>query len=79
MTYLYYNVIIKTLISKLSNPMARVCDICGRGPQKSQKKSHSNIKTIRRQYLNLQKKNINGKQKNVCVKCIRTMKKELKR
>ncbi|MCG2686580.1 50S ribosomal protein L28 [Candidatus Parcubacteria bacterium] len=47
--------------------MATVCDICGRGSQKSQKKSHSNIKTIRRQYLNLQKKTIEGKKKNVCV------------
>ena len=55
--------------------MARKCDICGRGPQKSQKRSHSSIKTIRRQYLNLQKKVVDGKQKNVCTKCIRTMKK----
>ncbi len=58
--------------------MATVCDLCGRGSQKSQKKSHSNIKTIRRQYLNLQKRTIDGKKKNVCIKCIRTMKKNLK-
>lgn len=58
--------------------MARKCDVCGRGPQKSQKKSHSNIKTIRKQYLNLQKKTINGVQKNVCTKCLRTLKKNSK-
>ncbi|MFC1622549.1 bL28 family ribosomal protein [Patescibacteria group bacterium] len=55
--------------------MARTCDICKRGPQKSQKRSHSNIKTIRRQYLNLQKKTIDGKRKNVCTKCMRILKK----
>ena len=58
--------------------MARKCDVCGRGPRKSQKRSHSSIKTIRRQYLNLQKKTIDGKKMNVCTKCIRTMKKNVK-
>ena len=58
--------------------MARTCDICGRGPQKSQKRSHSSIKTIRRQYLNLQSKKIDGEKKNVCTKCMRTIKKESK-
>ena len=58
--------------------MARKCDICERGSQKSQKRSHSSIKTIRRQYLNLQKKTIDGIKKNVCTKCMRTMKKNEK-
>ncbi len=56
--------------------MATQCDICGRGPRKSQKRSHSNRKTIRKQFLNLQKKTINGVQKNVCTKCLRTLKKK---
>ena len=55
--------------------MATKCDICGRGPQKSQKRSHSNIKTIRKQYINLQKKVVEGVRKNVCTKCMRTIKK----
>lgn len=59
--------------------MATHCDICKRGPQKSQSRSHSNIKTITRQYLNLQKKTIDGKQKNVCTRCIRTLKKHLEK
>ncbi|HPI67547.1 MAG TPA: bL28 family ribosomal protein [bacterium] len=57
--------------------MATRCDICGRGSQRSQTRSHSQIKTLRRQYLNLQKKTIDGKQKNVCTRCIRTLKKKM--
>ena len=57
--------------------MARSCDICGRGSLKGHKVSHSNIKTIRRQALNLQSKMIDGKKKRVCVKCTRTMKKDM--
>ena len=57
--------------------MATHCDICQRGPQRSQTRSHSNIKTIRRQHLNLQKKTIDGVQKNICTRCIRTLKKNL--
>ncbi len=57
--------------------MARSCDICGRGSLKGHKVSHSNIKTIRRQALNLQSKMIDGKKKRVCTKCIRTMKKNM--
>jgi len=36
-------------------------------------RSHSNIGTIKRQYLNLQKTTLNGKQTRVCTKCIKTM------
>ena len=57
--------------------MARTCDICGRGSLKGHKVSHSNIKTIRRQALNLQSKMIDGKKKKVCVKCMRTIKKNI--
>ena len=57
--------------------MARTCDICGRGSLKGHKVSHSNIKTIRRQALNLQSKMIDGKKKKVCTKCARTIKKNM--
>ncbi|MCD6442116.1 50S ribosomal protein L28 [bacterium] len=40
--------------------MSRRCDICGRGPQTAVSRSHSNIATKRRQYVNLQTKNIFG-------------------
>jgi ribosomal protein L28 len=53
--------------------MAKRCDICGRGSQKDAARSHSNIKTIQRQYINLQTKKINGKKLKVCTKCIKTM------
>ncbi|HOZ56050.1 MAG: 50S ribosomal protein L28 [Parcubacteria group bacterium ADurb.Bin316] len=55
--------------------MARRCDICGRGPQKDVSRSHSNIKTIQRQYINLQVKKIDGKKMKVCTKCIKTLSK----
>lgn len=57
--------------------MSRVCDVCGRGPAKAASRSKSNIKTIRRQYVNLQSKVIDGTKKKVCTKCLRTMKKKM--
>jgi ribosomal protein L28 len=53
--------------------MAKQCDICGRTSTKGAKRSHSNIKTIRRQNINLQPKKIDGVKKLVCTKCIKTM------
>jgi ribosomal protein L28 len=55
--------------------MAKVCDLCGRGSTKDAARSHSNIKTIQRQNINLQSKKIDGKKLNVCTKCIKTMSK----
>lgn len=55
--------------------MSRVCDICGRGSQSGNKVSHSNIKTLRKYQINLQKKKVNGQTKSVCTKCIKTMSK----
>jgi ribosomal protein L28 len=54
--------------------MARKCDICGRGSMKDASRSHSNIKTTRRQHINLQAKTINGQRLLVCTKCIKTLK-----
>ncbi|MBU4422033.1 50S ribosomal protein L28 [Candidatus Parcubacteria bacterium] len=56
--------------------MSRRCDICGRGSKKAASRSHSNIKTLRRQYVNLQARTIDGEKKKVCTKCIKTMKKD---
>ena len=52
--------------------MAKKCDICGRGSTKGASRSHSNIKTNKRQNINLQSKKINGKRVNICTKCIKT-------
>lgn len=54
--------------------MAKVCDLCGRGSTKDASRSHSNIKTIKRQHINLQVKTIDGKKLHVCTKCIKTIK-----
>lgn len=53
--------------------MARKCDLCGRGSTKDATRSHSNIKTIKRQYINLQTKIIDGKKMKICTKCLKTM------
>jgi ribosomal protein L28 len=52
--------------------MARQCDICGRGSSKDASRSHSNIKTIKRQYVNLQVKKVEGGSVKVCTKCLKT-------
>ncbi|MCK5085619.1 50S ribosomal protein L28 [Candidatus Parcubacteria bacterium] len=56
--------------------MSRTCQVCGRGTTSSQSRSHSNIATKRKQYINLQTKNINGKKTRICTKCIKTSAKE---
>ncbi|MDD5032017.1 MAG: 50S ribosomal protein L28 [Patescibacteria group bacterium] len=53
--------------------MAKKCDVCGRGSKKGASRSHSNIKTIKRQNINLQSKRVNGKKIKICTACIRTM------
>lgn len=52
--------------------MSRTCEVCGRGPLLGATRSHSNIKTKKRKYLNLQTKKIDGKKTKICVKCLKT-------
>jgi len=56
--------------------MSKKCDICQRGSTRDASRSHSNIKTLKRQHINLQIKTIDGKRMNVCAKCIKTSKKK---
>jgi ribosomal protein L28 len=53
--------------------MAKKCDICGRSSMRGASRSHSNIRTLKRQYINLQAKTVNGVKKQVCTNCIKTM------
>jgi len=46
----------------------QTCSKCGKGPKKAASRSHSKIKTLRRQRVNLQK--LDGDM--VCTRCIRT-------
>lgn len=57
--------------------MARRCSICGRGPQTTLSRSHSNAANKRRQYLNLQTKTISGKKIKICTSCLRSLKKKM--
>ena len=53
--------------------MARRCDLCGRGSTKDASRSHSNIKTTKRQHINLQMKKVEGKRIKICTSCIKTL------
>lgn len=55
--------------------MGKKCDICGRSSTKGASRSHSNIKTLKRQGINLQNRNIMGIKAKLCTTCLRTMKK----
>ncbi len=56
--------------------MARICDICGKGPTFGHNVSHANNKTNRRWYPNLQRVRalVNGEVKRirVCTQCIKS-------
>jgi len=53
--------------------MAKKCDLCGRGATKGASRSHSKIKTLKRQNINLQTKMIDGLKAKLCTSCIRTL------
>ncbi|HEY6090600.1 MAG TPA: 50S ribosomal protein L28 [Gemmatimonadales bacterium] len=56
--------------------MARVCEICGKGPITGHNVSHANNKTPRRWYPNLQRARVvvNGvvRRIRVCTQCIKS-------
>lgn len=58
--------------------MGKTCDLCGRGSMKGATRSHSKIKTLKRQDINLQTKNIDGMKIKVCTSCLRTAAKPVK-
>jgi large subunit ribosomal protein L28 len=56
--------------------MARVCDVCGKGPRVGNNVSHANNKTKRRWYPNLQRVRalVDGKAQRmrVCTRCLKS-------
>ncbi|MEK7619554.1 MAG: bL28 family ribosomal protein [Patescibacteria group bacterium] len=54
--------------------MSRQCTFCARNSAKAVSRSHSNRATLRRQYVNLQRKRIEGESFLVCTRCIKTLK-----
>lgn len=58
--------------------MSRACEICGRGTKTANNVSHSNVKTKRKQKINLQNKKINGTKIKICTSCLKTKTKKLK-
>jgi len=52
--------------------MSRVCEICGRGTKSGVTRSHSNIASLRKVKVNIQKKKIDGKTTKICTKCVKT-------
>jgi len=55
--------------------MAKICEICGRGALSAVSRSHSNIATKRKQFLNLQKTTHEGKKVKACARCIKSQSK----
>jgi ribosomal protein L28 len=55
--------------------MAKKCDLCGRSATKGASRSHSKIKTLKRQNINLQTQTIEGLKVKICTSCMRTMEK----
>jgi ribosomal protein L28 len=53
--------------------MAKRCDACNRGATKDATRSHSNIKTLKRQHINLQTRRLVGRTVKICTSCIRTL------
>lgn len=53
--------------------MSKLCEYCDRGYLKAASRSHSNIKTLKRQHVNLQVKTVGGKKLKLCTRCIKTL------
>lgn len=64
------------LLNTAANCMARVCDICGKGPTFGNHVSHANNKRARRWYPNLQRVRIlDGgvvRRVRVCTQCLKS-------
>ncbi len=56
--------------------MARKCDICGRGSTKGASRSHSKVKTLKRQHINLQSRKVGEVKLKICTSCLRTLTKD---
>ena len=58
--------------------MARVCEVCGKGPQTGHNVSHANNKTNRRWYPNLQRVRValpgetGARRLRVCTRCLKS-------
>ena len=54
--------------------MSRICDLCGKIAIRAANRSHSKVKTLRRQRPNLQK--VDGQ--TICTRCLKTKSKKSK-
>jgi len=53
--------------------MIRACEKCGRGWMMSASRSHSNIKTKKRQFVNLLTKRVGGVRMRICANCLKAL------
>ncbi|OIO51961.1 50S ribosomal protein L28 [Candidatus Uhrbacteria bacterium CG_4_10_14_0_8_um_filter_58_22] len=53
--------------------MARRCDACGRGSNRANNRSHSNVATKKEQNANLQPRRLAGMKVKVCTRCLKTL------
>ncbi|MDO8529063.1 MAG: 50S ribosomal protein L28 [bacterium] len=52
--------------------MSKTCEVCKRGTQTGNSRSHSNIATRRKFKVNVQSKKIDGKRVKICTRCVKT-------
>jgi ribosomal protein L28 len=57
--------------------MSRLCATCGRGSNRANSRSHSNVATKRQQFANLQTRRLGGLKVKVCTRCLKTITKTL--
>ena len=53
--------------------MSKKCDFCKRSATRGALRSHSKVRTLKRQNINLQSRTIDGVKFKLCMACIRTM------
>lgn len=56
--------------------MSKKCDLCDRVATRGATRSHSKVRTLKRQGINLQPRVIGGIKVKLCTSCLRTMSKD---
>jgi ribosomal protein L28 len=56
--------------------MAKKCDLCNRSSMRGAMRSHSKRRTLKRQDINLQARNVGGIKIKLCTSCLRTIDKK---
>jgi len=58
--------------------MSKQCDLCARAATRGATRSHSKVRTLKRQNINLQPRQVGGFKIKLCTSCLRTVNKKEK-